>query len=483
MAGEALLEGGAHHRFAVPGVAPHPGFDGAFAAVEAFAGGGDGGDVAGGGVAVAECEEEAVGAECLGPELELQESLAGEEEELGVAEVEVGQVEGAAAPTEAQGVERLGGKGDGGVGNLAFVVLGGEAGFVAGRHGQGHGSGAHLLETGTRRGFPGGLHTGKEALAEDGPVAQVAVGVFARSDIAGDGGEIDMGNLGVCLAPEGAGDAGEVRRNTAFAVGGDGMDGEGAEGAKGFGAIPEGEHAEGGVDESRGERLDGGVGDHGGAVEVDGAVGELDAAVAGEVLDLADAGTDVGDGLGGRQGLAQGRGDGGEGGLVESRVAEAAAGDAGLVENGLSAGIHDGSVVLVEGGDEDAAGGGVGSRGEDGAPPVVRGVADLAPVHGDQHDGRAAAGEDDAARAEGIEDLAGGFDGPGQKRVAERGRDAGLEIRQTPGRAAASGEGGGGGNPVSSGDARSTGKRQRHSGILAAVGGRAGQAVRSLKIP
>lgn len=444
------MEGGAEDGFAVPGVAPHPGFEGAFAAVEAFAGGGDGGDIAGGGVAVAECEEEAVGAECLGPELELQEGLPREEEELGVAEVEVGQVEGAAAPTEAHGVERLGGKGDGGVGNLAFVVLGGEAGFVARRHGQGHGSGAHLLETGTGRGFPGGLHTGKEALAEDGPVAQVAVGVFARSDIAGDGGEIDMGNLGVCLAPEGAGDAGEVRRDTAFAVGGDGMDGEGAEGAEGLVAIPEGEHAEGGVDESRVERPDGGVGDHGGAVEVDGSVGQLDAAVAGEVVDLSDARTDVGEGLGGRQGAAQGRGNGGEGGFVEGGVAEAAAGDAGFVEDGLSAGIHDGGVVLVEGGDEDAVGGGVGSRGEDGAPTVVRGVAEFAPVDGNQDDGRAATGKDDAARTEGIENFAGGFDGSGQEGVAEWGSDIGLEMRQTPGGATTGGECGGRGNPVSS---------------------------------
>ena len=92
-----------------------------------------------------------------------------------------------------------------------------------------------------------------------------------------------------------------------------------------------------------------------------------------------------------------------DGEFVEFEVADGAGALVGS-EDAFGFEIGDGGVVDVGAGNEDVLAVGAGGLGEHIAPAVEGGVADFAPVHGDEDDGLLAAGEHDAGGEEGVSD-------------------------------------------------------------------------------
>ena len=83
-----------------------------------------------------------------------------------------------------------------------------------------------------------------------------------------------------------------------------------------------------------------------------------------------------------------------------------------LLQNAFGLQISHRRIMDVRAGDEHVLAVGASGLGEHVAPTVEGGVANLAPVHGDEHDGLLAAGEDDALGEERV------GDGFGQPRAA-----------------------------------------------------------------
>lgn len=348
-------------------------------------------------LAVTSDHDEGIGAHGLGVELELDIGFSRQQKELCGAEIHGRHVNrlargGALAPGKVHCGEAL----------RERLLVGGEEflgsrlrktlGVVARFQCQWHGPERDFFQRDSFGVAPRLGHRLIDAAGEHRAVFPGASVVFAGGDVAAATGEVDLRDVGKVFLPAPARQSGKVGGDFPGAVIAHRVRGVVAQrGQRGVSA-PKTQGLEHGVNGS----FAGLAGDHvarGAAAAVGHfAVGELVAAVGGDLLDPRLTQADLADGRGGLERLAQGLSNALDGGFMEFHVAHGA-GTLVFLEDAFSFEVGDGGVVDVRARDEDMLTVGAGRLGERVAPPVKGGVADFAPVHGDDHDRFFPAGE------------------------------------------------------------------------------------------